>query len=310
MRAKVSPRPLAGVVEAFLLQKQVNGCSPRTIAVYKWWLDRVAAVVPDTSAVDLAAMTRFFAGLRERGVSPSTVHQAFRTFRTFTRWLIATDALRRNPLDGLEIRTPKTLPTVPADEELNAVLRSCPNSPAGTRNYAAILVMADAGLRASEALHLLIEDWRPADRSVFVRSGKGARDRVVFVGATTARALKAWLSVHPQPGPETWLFCQRDRRPLTNRGLVTILHRLSARAGLSPDRRLHPHGLRHLAATAWLRNGVGLDEVRRLLGHSSLNTTLRYSSLVSADLQRAHRDAAAIDRMGIDRFDGPRRRPA
>jgi site-specific recombinase XerD len=68
--------------------------------------------------------------------------------------------------------------------------------------------------------------------------------------------------------------------------------------------------LRHLAATAWLRNGVGLDEVRRLLGHSSLNTTLRYSSLVSADLQRAHRDAAAIDRMGIDRVQGPRRRQA
>jgi site-specific recombinase XerD len=258
----------------------VNGCSPRTIAVYKWWLDRLAAAVPDTSGVDPAALTRFFAGLRERGVSPSTVHQAFRTFRTFTRWLIATGAIRRNPLDGLAIRTPKTLPAVPSDEELNDVLRACPESPAGIRNYAAILVMADAGLRASEALHLLVEDWRPHDRSLFIRSGKGARDRVVFVGATTARALKAWLSVHPQPGPETWLFCQRDGRPLTNRGLVTILHRLSARAGLSLDRRLHPHGLRHLAATAWLRNGVGLDEVRRLLGHSSLNTTLRYSSLV------------------------------
>jgi len=45
---------------------------------------------------------------------------------------------------------------------------------------------------------------------------------------------------------------------------------------------------------------MGLDEVRRLLGHASLQTTLRYSSLVSADVQRAHRRAAAIERMGLE----------
>jgi site-specific recombinase XerD len=176
-------------------------------------------------------LTRFFADLRERGVSPSTVHQAFRTFRTFTRWLMATGSLRRNPLNGLAIRTPKTLPAVPTEDELVAALRACPESPEGMRNSALILVMADAGLRASEVLHLLIEDWRPHDRSLFVRSGKGARDHVVFVGATTARSLKTWLSVHPQPGSEAWLFCKHDGRSLTNRGLITVLHRLSARAG-------------------------------------------------------------------------------
>ena len=52
--------------------------------------------------------------------------------------------------------------------------------------------------------------------------------------------------------------------------------------------------------TSWLRNGVGLDQVRRLLGHASLNTTLRYSNLVAADLQQAHKDAGAIERVGVD----------
>jgi site-specific recombinase XerD len=67
-----------------------------------------------------------------------------------------------------------------------------------------------------------------------------------------------------------------------------------------PDRRLHPHALRHFAATSWLRAGAGLDEVRRLLGHESLTTTLRYSSLVGADLQRAHKKAGAIERLRLD----------
>lgn len=145
--------------------------------------------------------------------------------------------------------------------------------------------MADAGPRKGEALHLLVQNWQAHERALFVRSGKGANDRTVFVCAGTARAIKAWLA----------LPCTRNHRlrhgcsvsATYESGVVTILHRLSIRGVLPLDRRLHPHNFRHLAATAWLRNGMGLDQVRRLLGHSGLNTTLRYSSLVSADLQQA-----------------------
>jgi integrase/recombinase XerD len=163
-----------------------------------------------------------------------------------------------------------------------------------------LLAVADAGLRAKEVLRLLVEDWRTNDRSLLVRSGKGGKDRVVFVHPTTVRAFKVWLSLHPQPSTEAWLFCKADGGPLTNRGLVTILHRLSAKAGLPPYRRLHPYALRHFAATSWIRDGMGLDEVRCLLGHSSLATTLRYSSLVSTDLQQAHKRAGAIERLRLD----------
>ncbi len=78
---------------------------------------------------------------------------------------------------------------------------------------------------------------------------------------------------------------------------MQILHRLSAKAGLPTHRRLHPHALRHFAATSWLRGGAGLDQVRRLLGHASLSTTLCYSSLVASELAAAHKKAAAIERL-------------
>jgi site-specific recombinase XerD len=104
-------------------------------------------------------------------------------------------------------------------------------------------------------LHLLIEDWRPADRGVFVRGGKGRKDRVSFIGPTTIRSLKAWLAHHPLPSPESFLFVDRRGRSLKRRHLVQILHRLSTKAGLPARRRLHPHALRHFAATSWLRGG-------------------------------------------------------
>jgi site-specific recombinase XerD len=197
------------------------------------------------------------------------------------------------------MRTPKTLPEVPTEEELRAVLMACPGTLEGVRNRALLLVLADSGLRATEVLHLLIEDWRSADRGLFVRGGKGRKDRVAFVGPTTSRALKAWLARHPNPSPEAFLFTDRRGRPLKYRHLVQVLHRLSLRAGLFLHRRLHPHALRHFAGTSWLRHGAGLDEVRRLLGHESLNTTLRYSSLVGADHQRAHRKAGVIERLRL-----------
>jgi integrase/recombinase XerD len=209
------------------------------------------------------------------------------------------NALTEDPLRGFAMRTPKTLPDVPTEKELCDVLAACPDTLEGTRNRTLMLILADSGLRATELLHLLVEDWRAADRGLFVRSGKGRKDRVAFIGPTTTRALKAWLGVHPVPSPESYLFCDREGQPLKYRHLVQILHRLSAKAGLAIHRRLHPHALRHFAATSWLREGAGLDEVRRLLGHETLNATLRYSSLVGADLQRAHRKASAIERLHL-----------
>jgi len=254
-------------------------------------LTRVSEVTP-------LAIRTFFAGLQPH--SPSHKHQAYRTLKTFFRWAAEAGVLREDPLRGFTMRTPKTLPDVPTDDELRAVLTACPDTLEGTRNRALILTLADSGLRASEVLRLLIEDWRASDRGLFVRAGKGRKDRVAFIGPTTTRALKAWLARHPAPSPEGFLFVDRRGRPIKPRHLVQIFHRLSAKAGLPAHRRLHPHALRHYAATGWLRSGAGLDEVRRLLGHESLNTTLRYSGLVGADLQRAHRRAGAIERLRLD----------
>jgi len=122
---------------------------------------------------------------------------------------------------------------------------------------------------------------------------------VTFIASTTIRAIREHLAAQHRMSREDYLFVDARNRPLTPCHLVHILHRLSARAGLSQNRRLHPHALRHFAATSWLRNGVGFDQVRRLRGHSSLHTTLRYSNLVAADLQQAHKEASAIERIGM-----------
>jgi site-specific recombinase XerD len=284
-------------VEEFLLTKKLAGCTTKTLDEYRRWLDRFAQ---DSPSADPLGVRAFFSHLAERGLRPTSQHKAFGVLKTFFRWCIEIGALTHDPLAGFTIRLPKTLPRVPTEDEVRDVLRQCPETFVGRRNRALILVLADAGLRAGEVLRLLIEDWTPQERSLFVRCGKGRKDRVVFLSPTTARAIRAYLAMRHEARREDYLFVDAQERPLTKRHLVQILHRLSVRAGLPRERRIHPHALRHFAATAWLRSGMGLDEVRRLLGHESLSTTLRYSSLVSADLQRAHRRAGALERMRLE----------
>jgi site-specific recombinase XerD len=281
--------------ENFLLTKRVSGCTEATLRIYNRWVEACVAAAPTAEPL---AVRRFFAGLQ--ALSASSQHQAYRTLKTFFRFCAETHVLEETPLRGFTMRLPRTLPDAPTDEELCAVVQVCPDTFEGIRNRTVVLVLADSGLRAGEALRLVVEDWRPLDRGLFVRAGKGRKDRVTFVGPTTARMLKRWLAHHPAPAPEAFLFVDRRGRPVQDRHLLKILHGLSRKAELPPHRRLHPHALRHYAATSWLRGGAGLDEVRRLLGHESLEMTLRYSRLVGADLARAHRAAGAIERLGLD----------
>jgi integrase/recombinase XerD len=158
--------------------------------------------------------------------------------KTFLRWCVETRVIAEDPLRGFTMRSPKTLPSVPTEEELRSVIAACADTLEGIRNRTLIIALADSGLRASEMLHLLIEDWRPADRGLFVRAGKGRKDRVACVGPTTMRALKTWLARHPAALPESFLFTDRHGRPLKPCHLVQILHRLSMKAGLPSHRRV------------------------------------------------------------------------
>src|SRR5579883_613067 len=286
------------LVQAFLAAKRVAGCSTRTLANYGYWLEKFAGCAGPSP--DSLAVHRFMTTLQEAGLSVSSRHTALRTLRAFYRWARRAGLVEQDPTATVELRLPKTLPHVPTDEELRAVLRACPDTFTGRRNRALLLVMADTGLRASEVLNLLVEDWNPMERSLFVRRGKGSKDRTVFASPTTARALRDYLSMRRSLAREDFLFTDESNRPLKRRHLVAILYRLSARAGLPPNRRIHPHSLRHFAATSWLRHGMTLEETRRLLGHETLSTTLRYSSLVGADLQRAHRRVGAVERALLD----------
>jgi site-specific recombinase XerD len=291
---------LAEVLEAFLLSRAVAGCTARTVELYRTVLGRfVASGGPSLAACGALTVHGYLSRLREQ-VKPPTAHLHFSKLRAFFTWCVEGGLLSESPLRGVSMKVPKTLPRVPQDEHVRRLLQACdPEAFEGRRNRALVAVLADSGLRISEALRLRIEDVNFASRTLNVRGGKGQKDGVGFFGAETAQYLRAWLSKRRDAHPEDYLFVDRTGRSLTRSHGLHILHRLSVRAGL--PHKVGPHALRHYAATSILRQTGDLELVRQVLRHESLAMALRYAHLTKPDVSAKFRRASPLDNLRAGR---------
>ena len=173
----------------------------------------------------------------------------------------------------------------------------------GDRDKAVVAILAYAGLRIAEATALTREDLFPKEGAIQVRSGKGDKDRRVFVRRpkTVFGAIDAYVDAHPEIRMGTPLFPSRDpTAPITTRHIERIVTRAAktldqARHDEGRESDLasvvHPHMLRRSLATSLLRDGMDVRGIQLLLGHESLDVTAKYISLSNADVAAAVRKA-------------------
>lgn len=158
------------------------------------------------------------------------------------------------------------------------------------------------GLRLNEALHLQVGDIDAARRMVHVHRGKGAKDRYLPLPASTLRLLRDYWSKHRHA---TLLFPADGRNhTLSKDGISQAKNPMSETAvqgaikqitdAMKLGKKVSTHTLRHSYATHLLEAGVGLKAIQKLLGHSSLTTTMVYLHLT----QTAEADAReSIDKL-------------
>lgn len=172
---------------------------------------------------------------------------------------------------------------------LNCIDRS---SSLGHRDYTLFALMFNTGARVQEILNLRRRDLR-LDSPCQVRlQGKGQKIRFCPIWPGTAQLLrqlvdKQYLSDHEQT--DAPIFINRRGTPLTRFGVRYLLRKYLALCcdaeSTIRDKRLHPHSLRHTTAIHLLKAGVDFATISQWLGHSSLNTTMRYAR-ADIDLKR------------------------
>jgi site-specific recombinase XerD len=146
---------------------------------------------------------------------------------------------------------------------------------------AVFYLLWQSGMRVGEVEELRLEDLGLGGRRLTIRQYKGLKDRVVFMTDTTVQAVREYLSVRG-PGPTDHVFLYRNQ-PLCKE---LVGARIKS-AGIKVGVKVHPHRLRHTAATQLLNAGCRVTSIQKFLGHNKLNTTMIYA--------RAHDQTVADD---------------
>ena len=159
-----------------------------------------------------------------------------------------------------------------------------PNGPPQqARDIALFTLLYGCGLRIAEALALNVRDAPKSGETAALRVvGKGSKERIVPVLPAVREAIGAWLKHHPDRQPDSPLFLGTRGKRLDAAVAQRTLRNFRRLNGL-PEHAT-PHALRHSFATHLLAGGADLRSIQDLLGHASLSTTQRYTSVDEARL--------------------------
>jgi integrase/recombinase XerD len=186
-------------------------------------------------------------------------------------------------------REPQKLPVVLSAGEVVRFLEAVPS----LKSRAALTTAYAAGLRASEAASLKVADIDSSRMVIRIEQGKGGRDRYVMLSPQLLAILRSYWRM---ARPAHWLFPGRDREHSID---PVVLHAAcrSACAASGLGKRVTVHTLRHSFATHLLESGTDIRIIQALLGHSSLQTTARYTQVATSTIQGT---PSPLDRLRLE----------
>ena len=238
------------------------------------------------------AMVKGYLGYLHKKNKKVTIARKISAIRSFFRYLVRHEMLSENPVDLiLTPKKEKKIPTyLPVDDIFRLLDSIKTDSLAGLRNRAIFETLYSSGIRVAELAGMNTYDVDDAN-SVIRVLGKGAKERIVPIGAKALGAIKAYRQRLSEDAgitmdEDTPLFLNRNKGRLTARSIARILDQTARACGLLIP--VSPHALRHTFATHMLDAGADLRVVQELLGHKSLSTTQKYTHVSIDKLMEAY----------------------
>lgn len=292
---------------------KVKGYTERTVVgrdkhleMFLRWCDERDLRYPKN--VNLAILERYqrhlFYHRKQDGsaLSLRTQRGQLLSVQLYFKWLCKKRHLLSNPASELELpRAEKRLPrAILTHEEVEAVM-SQPDvtTPIGLRDRAILEVIYSTGMRRLELCSLCIDDLVQERGLVFIRQGKGRKDRVLPIGE---RAL-LWIRKYVEEVWQGWqcslsekhLFLTNYGEPILPKAVTGLARRYVIKADIG--KRGSCHLLRHTMATLMLENGADIRFIQQMLGHASLETTDIYTHVSVQKLKHIHSETHPGARM-------------
>jgi integrase/recombinase XerD len=295
-------RPLSNGAEEYLSWLAVEkGRSNNTVVSYRRdiaaWEDWAHQAGVDAARARPEAIERHVAELRTRGRNPASIARSTTALRGLFGFLAGEGIIDADPTTDIRSpRLPRRLPKALNEDEVLALLDSVSGTePRDLRDRALLELLYGTGARISEVVGLSLSDLQGDDGLLRV-FGKGAKERLVPVGAPARMAVDRWLSPagRPRLAPDRWrrrddaeaVFINMRGGRLSRQGAWAIVAHHAERAGLGAV--VSPHVLRHSCASHMLAHGADIRVVQELLGHVSIATTQIYTKLSQDHLRRSY----------------------
>lgn len=260
------------------------------VARYMAWCEREYGLAFSESMLNRSDLHDYQVECRENDrVKAASWNRYMASLSAYAAWLGIKISGAMSRAEGQKL-APKSLSKPEYKRFRLAVLeaiRTAKSDPArrqALRNAVVVTLLADAGLREGEVVHLRLQDVLLGERKgrVLVCDAKGNKDRTVPLDKDSVDMIKAWLTVRPSDGCSALLVGKFGDR-LQERGIQKLVAALARDAQIG---HITPHQLRHTAAYRWRESGADLVQIAALLGHSSIEVTRRYTLPHYSDLEK------------------------
>jgi len=224
-------------------------------------------------------------------LKPKTINCHLACIRGFYDYLYHEEEIKlSNPVKkGCSLRMPRPLPKHLRDEEV-MVLFDAVGKP---RDRAMFKVMLRCGLRVQEVANIILADLDLRRNRIFVRNGKGGKDRVVYVSADARDAIIIYLRVRLSSRARKLFLVEKGPhtgKAISVRGIQKRMQHYAGKAGL----KISCHHLRHTMATQMLNADAEVVTIQDLLGHNAINTTERYCTVSNVKVMRDYFKAMEV----------------
>lgn len=269
---------------AFLIRKRVEGRSEKIISQYSLHLRRMLQYinkpVKEITEADLFSYIAMYK--KKRGVSGVYLNNIRLVCSSFFSWLNNKGYIRKNPAAGLDpIKVEKRIKKPLSDTELEMLRRKCTLE----RDIALIECLYSTGVRVSELVALNRQDI-DFDNMRAVVYGKGAKERETYLTAAACMHLKEYLDSRSDSNDALFVGLKAPHERLTVSGVEEVLRKLGKNTGIV---KVHPHRFRRTMATNILNKGMPIEEVKEILGHVKLDTTMIYCQISKENVRHHHR---------------------
>ncbi|GHV56177.1 phage integrase [Deltaproteobacteria bacterium] len=256
----------------FIAAKRVEGRSAKSLRYYESTLrNMLAKVSKPIKHITTDDLRQYLDRYQQNGrASKVTIDNIRRILSSFFSWLEDENFILKSPVRRIhKVKTAQTLKAIYSDEALEIMRDNC----GSLRDLALIDILASTGIRVGELVNLNRQDIDFLNRECVV-FGKGDKERKVYFDARTKIHLEKYLRSRADANAALFVTLQKPHERLQISGVEIRLRDMGKKLAIP---RVHPHKFRRTLATMALDKGMPIEQVQRLLGHQSIDTTLQYA---------------------------------